>query len=155
MKYSVLLILGLIIAGVMVAGCQSTAPQVTPSETVITTTEPTPSPQPSFALGNHFLEKKYSFSSENDIYTEQFRVPAGQPWGVEFKVNPLNDDLQYCWFVLKLTNMDTGQTDTFGYGRENGFEKDQTHPMYGGGPYQVELRGNRVSVQVNIAERSP
>jgi hypothetical protein len=29
------------------------------------------------------------------------------------------------------------------------------HPMYNSGPYKVEMKGNRVSVTVNIAKRNP
>lgn len=156
MRNSVFVIILLVIAGVVVAGCQSTAPAAPPAETVIAaTTEPTAAPQTSFELGNHYLEKKYSFYSEKDLFTEQFHVPNGQPWGVEFHVIPTNENLQYCWFEMTLTNMNTGQKETFGYGRENGFEKDQLHAMYDGGPYQLDMKGNRVSVQVKIAERIP
>ena len=56
---------------------------------------------------------------------------------------------------MNVTNIDTGHSDTFGYGRENGFEKNQLYPMYGSGPYKVEMRGNRVKVDVKIAERNP
>ncbi len=105
-------------------------------------------------MGDHYLQKSYSFQSENDIFTEQFRV--GQPlWGIEFNVLPLSDDPQYCWFVMNVTNIDTGQSESYGYGRENGFELNHQIPMYTTGPYKIEMKGNRVKVDVNVAKRNP
>jgi hypothetical protein len=107
-------------------------------------------------LGASYLShpSPYSFTSEKDLYTEQFRA-TNEPWGIEFTVNPTNEDPQYTWFEIKITQMDTGKTDTFGYGRTYDFEKHQMHPMYNSGPYKVEMKGNRVSVTVNIAKRNP
>ena len=72
-------------------------------------------------MGDHYLQKSYSFQSENDVFTEQFRVDSPS-WGIEFTILPLNDDPQYCWFVMNVTNVDTGQSESYGYGRENGYE---------------------------------
>ncbi|WAC05175.1 MAG: hypothetical protein OS112_00690 [Methanoregula sp.] len=156
MKSLVPLIAGLIILGALVAGCTGTQNVATPSPTPVPTTSPTPTQTTSFTLGASYLSHPtpYSFTSEKDVYTEQFRA-TNEPWGIEFTVNPTNEDPQYTWFEMKVTQMDTGKTDTFGYGRTYDFEKHQLHPMYNAGPYKVEMKGNRVSVSVNIAKRNP
>ena len=78
-------------------------------------------------MGDHYLQKSYSFQSEKDVFVEQFRVdnPA---WGIEFDLLPLNDNTIYCWFEMKVTNMDTGQTETYGYGREMGLTSNTRSP---------------------------
>lgn len=156
MKNHIPVILTLIIAGVILAGCTGTqvspvSPQATAEATPVATTV---APQPSFSMGDHYLQKSYSFHSEKDVVEEQFRVdnPA---WAIEFDVLPLNDNLQYCWFDLKVTNMDTGRTDTYGYGRDNGFELKHQIPMYNTGPYKLQLSGNRVKVDLTAAKRNP
>jgi hypothetical protein len=158
MKHSVLIFLALVMAGVMVAGCtQSPAvPGATPGpNTPVATHVSTPAEaRPSFTLGDHYLQESYSFQSEKDVVVKQFRVdnPA---WGIEFDVLPLNDNTQYCWFEMKVTNIDTGQTDTYGYGRDNGFDLKNQIPMYITGPYKLEMKGNRVKVDVTAAKRNP
>ena len=89
----------------------------------------TPAQTPSFTLGASYLSRPtpYSFTSEKDIYTEQFRT-TNEPWGIEFTVNPTNEDPQYTWFEMKVTQMDTGKTDTFGYGRTYDYEKSPVAP---------------------------
>jgi hypothetical protein len=155
MKTFVALILPLIVMGVLIAGCLGgqTTPATVPTP-VPGTLSPTATQTASFTLGDHYLQKKYSFQSEKDIRTEQIRVD-NPSWGIEFTVIPLNENLQYCWFEMKVTNMNTGQTDTYGYGRENGYELNQRYAMHVTGPYTIEMRGNRVSVDVNIAKRNP
>jgi hypothetical protein len=160
MKYYLAILLALIIAGVMIAGCTREQPDVairipTPLVTptamqaaMVTVTEP------SFTLGDHYLQKSYSFQSEKDVYVEQVRVD-NPSWGIVFDVLPLNDDPQYCWFEMKVTNMDTQQSDIYGYGRDKGFEKHQLYPMYITGPYKIEMKGNRVKVDVTLAKRNP
>ena len=54
-------------------------------------------------------------------------IPHG---ALGFDVLPLNDDPQYCWFEMNVTNIDTQQSDIYGYGRDKGFEKHQQYPMY-------------------------
>ena len=157
MMSSIFVIIALVIAGVMVAGCtQSPAvPAATPvSNTVATPVTPTVQVRPSFAMGDHYLQKSYSFQSEKDVVTEQFRVdnPA---WGINFDVLPLNDDINYCWFEMKVTNMDNGQSQIYGYGRANGFDLKNQIPMYTTGPYKLEMKGNRVKVDVTAAKRNP
>jgi hypothetical protein len=158
MKAFVLLAVCLMITGMLAAGCVSNQNQSTPVPTLSTLAAPTTvlatQPPPSFTLGAKYLEKKYSFQSEKDITTENFTV-TNEPWGIEYTVNPLNPDPQYTWFEMKVTQMNTGHTDYYGYGRTYGFEKHQLIPMYNGGPYSFEMRGNRVSVTVTIAKRNP
>jgi len=163
MQYSVLGALVLVIAGVMIAGCTQsqnpgTAVTTTPASAVAATTPTaatvTAMPQPSFALGDHYLQKSYSFQSEKDNVTEQFRVD-NPSWGIDINILPLNDDPQYCWFEMTVTNRDTGQKDTYGYGRSYVYEKHQQFPMYVTGPYQVDMKGNRVKVDFTAAKRNP
>jgi hypothetical protein len=157
MKQSILVILALLIAGVIIAGC--TQSPATPAGTPMPTTATTPvvtvtEAKPSFTMGDHYLQESYSFQSENDVIVKQFRVdnPA---WGIEFDVLPLNDNTIYCWFEMKVTNMDTGHTETYGYGRDNGFDLKNQIPMYTTGPYKLEMKGNRVKVDVTAAKRNP
>lgn len=155
MKY--LVICTLILAGVIFAGCIGTqAPPVTPAPAAApaTTMAATPTPQPSFSLGDHYLQKSYALQSESDVRTEEFRVD-NPSWGIAFDVLPLNDNLQYCWFELNVTNMDNGHSEVFGYGRDKSFELHQQFPMYTTGPYKITIRGNRVKVDVTAAKRNP
>jgi len=103
---------------------------------------------------DHYLQRSYVFQSENDVFTEQFRVDSPS-WAIVFDVLPLNDDLQYCWFSVNVTNLDTMHTETYGYGRENGYDLKHQIPMYNTGPYKLELRGNRVKVDFTAAKRNP
>ena len=157
-KHRVFVILALVIAGVMVAGCTQSpaAPVATPVPTtdVSMPVAPTIEARSSFTLGDHYLQKSYSFQSEKDVVEEQFRVD-NPSWGISFDVLPLNDNTIYCWFVMKVTNMDNGRTDTYGYGRDNGFELNHQIPMYTTGPYKLEMTGNRVKVDVTAAIRNP
>jgi hypothetical protein len=160
MKYHMAILLALIIAGVMIAGCTRELPDVAtrmPTSPVTPTTmqaSTVPVPQPSFSFGDHYLQKSYSFQSEKDVYVEQVRVD-NPSWGFGFDVLPLNDDPQYCWFEMNVTNIDTQQSDIYGYGRDKGFEKHQIYPMYTTGPYKIEMKGNRVKVDVTMAKRNP
>jgi hypothetical protein len=158
MKFPVLVACILILAGVLVAGCAQSpgtattpAPAGTPPATAAAATT---LPQATFSLGDHYLKNSYSFQSEKDVRTEQFRVD-NPSWGIDLTVLPLNDDPQYCWFEMTVTNMDNGQSDTYGYGRTYSFEKHQQFPMYVTGPYKVEMKGNRVKVDVTAAKRNP
>jgi len=151
-------IIALLLAGVMISGCTSSSPgpaatpvPVTETAVAVTTTAQQPA---SFTLGDHYLKKSYSFQSETDVTTEEFRV-VDPSWGIEFTVLPLNENLQYCWFELTVTNLDNGQSETYGYGRDMGFEKYQEYPMYTTGPYKLEMKGNRVKVDLNVAKRNP
>lgn len=163
MKHSLVLFLTLLIAGVMVAGCTGTqgpaaSPSATPAIPAVTAAATpvatTAQVKPSFTLGDAYLAESYSFQSESDVVVREFRVdnPA---WGIEFDVLPLNDNTIYCWFEMKVTNVNTGQTDTYGYGRNNGFDLKNQIPMYTTGPYKLEMKGNRVKVDVTAAKRHP
>ncbi|PKG31848.1 hypothetical protein, partial [Methanoregula sp.] len=136
MKYHVLAACILVIITVVIAGCtQGTTTPPAPAGTQAVSAAAPATPQITFALGDHYLQKSYSFQSEKDVRTEQFRVdnPA---WGIDIVVLPLNDDPQYCWFEMTVTNMDNGQTDTYGFGRTHSYEKHQQFPMYVTGPYK-------------------
>jgi hypothetical protein len=155
MKNSIYVLFAVIIAGVIVAGCASgPSPGAAPAPTPTATAVATPVLRASFSLGDHYLQKSYSFQSEKDVIVEEFRV-ANPTWGIEFDVLPLNDNLQYCWFEMKVTNMDTGLSETYGYGRTNGYELKNQIPMYTTGPYKLEMKGDRVKVDVTAAKRNP
>jgi len=157
MKYLVICIL--ILAGVLFAGCTTTkVPVVTPAPTAIPvmTMVVTTAPQPVFTLGDSYVNKPngYTFNTERDVITEEFRVDTTS-WGIYFKVKPLNENLQSCWFTMNVTDLDTGRTETFGYGGLHSFELEQTIPMYGDGPYKITMTGNSVKVWMKAAKRMP
>ena len=160
MKSLLLAAFVLVIAGVMIAGCTQSPATVTPSSTAVpaasapATTTAGQSSSAFFTLGDHYLQKSYSFQSETDTRTEQFRVDNAS-WGIDIQALPLNDDLQYCWFEMTVTNMDNGKTDTYGFGRTYPTELHQQIPMYVTGPYQIDMKGNRVKVDLTAAKRNP
>lgn len=159
MNFLLLAALALVIAGVLIAGCtQSPATATPPATTVSAASAPaTTAGQFSsvfFTLGDHYLQRSYSFQSETDTRTEQFRVDNAS-WGIDFSVLPLNDDLQYCWFEMTVTNIDNGKTETYGFGRTYPTELHQQIPMYVTGPYKIEMKGNRVKVDLTAAKRNP
>jgi hypothetical protein len=159
MKKSVIVtVLTLIFTAAVLTGCVQvpvTKSSQTPVQTLeITDTPKIPVPQPSFSLGNHYLKKSYSFQTEKDIFIEELRVDDAS-WGIGFDVLPLTDNVIYSWFEMKVTNMYTNQTETFGYGRTNGFELKHLIPMYNTGLYRIEMSGNRVKVDVTVAKRNP
>lgn len=159
MKTHLFVILTLIILLVISAGCTQgplTPPLVpTPGQTTAVIQNTTiPATQPSFTLGDHYLKKSYSFQSEKDVYIENVRVDNAS-WGIGFDVLPLTDTITDSWFTMKVTNMNTGQTDTYGYGRTFGYELNHLIPMYTTGPYEIEMKGYRVKVDVILAKRNP
>ncbi|HWS21083.1 MAG TPA: hypothetical protein VN227_00400 [Methanoregula sp.] len=160
MKNRIFIFLILIFALAISAGCiQGLLPGTTPEPTPVQPSEiaqtPTiPLSKPSFSMSDHYLKKTYAFQSEKQIYTEEIRVDTVS-WGIEFDVLPLTDDVVYSWFEMNVTNTDTGQSDIYGYGRTNGFELKHLIPMYNTGPYKIEMRGNRVKVDVAVAKRNP
>jgi hypothetical protein len=159
MKKSVVVtILTLIFSAALFTGCVQvpvTKPSPAPVQTSeITETPKVPVQQPSFSMGNHYLKKSYSFQSEKDIFTEELRVDDAS-WGIGFDVLPLTDNVIYSWFEMKVTNVYTNQTDTYGYGRTNGFELKHLIPMYNTGLYRIDMSGNRVKVDVTVAKRNP
>ncbi len=160
MKNRVFIVLALIFTVAISAGCiQGLGPGTTPEPIPVQTSEVVqtstiPLPKPSFSMSDHYLKKTYAFQSENQIYTEEIRVDSPS-WGIEFDVLPLTDNVIYSWFEMNVTNTDTGQTEIYGYGRTNGFELKHLIPMYNTGPYKIEMRGNRVKVDVAVAKRNP
>jgi hypothetical protein len=150
----------LIVTLAVSAGCTQMPPFSTPGltteQTTVAATPTTTVPplQPSFSLGDHYLKKSFSFQSEKDVYVEQVRVDNAS-WGIGFDILPLTDNITDSWFTIKVTNRDTGQSDTYGYGRTNGFELRHLIPMYTPGPYEVEMKGYRVKVDVILAKRNP
>ena len=155
MKY--VIIYTLILAGVLLAGCtgtQAPPPTIPPTTVPVTTTVATPTPEPSFAIGDHYLQTQYKFNSPTDVYTEKFIVDSPS-WAIKINVSPKSDNLDSCWFVLNVTQMNTGHVDTFGYGRMYSFENDQLITMYKEGPYEFDMQGNLVTVVVTAAKRLP
>ena len=153
MKACIALAICLLLIVVLAAGCTgSQSPPASPSVPVPVSPPPLPTQTASIMMGDHYLQKSYSFQGENDVRTEQFRV-SSPSWGIQFTVVPLNENIQYCWFEMKVTNMDTGHEDTYGYGRDKGFDRKQQYPMYITGPYMVVMKGNRVKVDVDVAQR--
>jgi len=152
----------IVIAGILLAGCtQSTASPALPSATTIPGTSAPATAAPAavqqagtFTLGDHYLKKSYSLQGETDTRTEQFRVDNAS-WGIDFSVLPLNDDPQYCWFEMTVTNLDNGWKNTYGFGRTYGYTTHQQIPMYVTGPYRIDLQGNRVKVDLTAAKRNP
>ena len=143
----------------IVAGCTQVPPLAPPLPTTSQTTvaipnTTIPTPQPSFSLGDHYLEKSYSFQSEKDVYTEQVRVDNAS-WAIGFDVLPLTHNVTDTWFTMNVTNRDNGQSVTYGFGRANGFEPHHLIPMYTTGPYEVEMKGYLVKVDVVLAKRNP
>lgn len=154
-RVSALFFLFLLAAG-LVSGCILGTPPAAPAAPAGADTPAVTqvTPKAVFTLGQEYHHKKYSFTSENDRVSEQLRVTK-DPWAIEFVVNPTNTDPQYTWFEITATNIDTGNAETFGYGRTYPLDRHQLHPMYNEGPYRFDLKGNRVSVDVIIAKRNP
>jgi hypothetical protein len=152
----------LILAVVVVAGCttggtggQNASATPTPSTGgVQETTGSVTTTQPPLSLGDHYLQKSYSFNSENANFTEQFRIDDPS-WGIVFTVLPLTDDPQYCWFEMTVTNLDSQKSQTYGFGRTYSNNTYQQYPMYTTGPYKIEMQGNLVKVDLDVAKRLP
>jgi hypothetical protein len=161
MKIRMFFILALLATAVIIAGCAqvpvptSLVPTPTPEQTtaVLQTTQ-TPALQPSFTLGDHYLKKSYAFNDVKDVYIEDIRVD-NTSWGIGFDVLPLTDKVTESWFVMKVTNRDTGQTDSYGYGGAYGFERQHLIPRYTSGAYEIEMKGYLVKVDVTLAKRNP
>jgi hypothetical protein len=156
MKY--LVICTLVLAGVLIAGCTSMqAPPSTPAPTAapVVTTVTTAILQPSFAMGDQYLDLKYNFNSATDNYTEQFIVDS-QSWGIKIDVSPKSDNLESCWFTLNVTDVNINQmVETYNYGKNYSYEKVKMIPMYKPGLYKFEMKGNLVTVKVTAAKRNP
>ena len=162
MNIHMFVILTLVVTVAIIAGCTqgsgpatpAPTPSISEQTTTITQTTSIPAPQPSFTFGDHYLKKSYSFQSEKDVYVEDVRVDNAS-WGIGFDVLPLTENVTDSWFVMKVTNRDSGQSETYGYGRTNDFELHHVIPMYTTGPYEIEMKGYRVKVDVILAKRNP
>ena len=159
MKTCVSLMFTCIVLLAVSAGCTQVPPLATPvptpSQTTVAIPNTTiPTPQSSFSLGDHYLEKSYSFQNEKDVYIEQVRVDNAS-WGIGFDVLPLTPNVTDTWFTMNVTNRDSGQSYTYGFGRTNSFELHHLIPMYTPGPYEVEMKGYLVKVDVVLAKRNP
>ena len=159
MKY--LVICTLILAGVLFSGCTGiqVPPQSTPVPTTVVVTATAgvnETIRPIFTLGDHYLEDPggYRLLTENDTVVKQFRVDSPS-WGLYFKIQPLSDNLQSCWFVVDVTKADTGFTETYGFGQGRSSDLEQWIPMYREGPYKLTMNGNNVKVWLTAAKRLP
>jgi len=161
MKKFLIFSMFLVLSAVIASGCTSGSPggqsmTVTPAHSSATdkTTAVSTLTGQTFAIGDHYLQKSYSFHSESDEYTEQFRVD-NPSWAIMFTVTPLNDDPQYCWFEMTVTNPDSQKSQIYGFGRTYSYETYQQYPMYTTGPYTIQMKGNRVKVNLDVAKRLP
>jgi len=109
---------------------------------------------PTLALGDHYLQKSYSFHNTNDKYTEPVRI-ADQSWAVVYTVTPLSDDAQTGWFEMTITNVDSKKSQTFGYGRTYAYDTYQQYPMYTAGSYEISMKGNLTKIDLDVAKRLP
>ena len=142
---------------ILFAGCANTEappPATMAPTTPPVSTAPTTVPQPSFSLGDHYLQRSYSFSNGSDVYSEQFYVDDPS-WGIDFNITTLNDNASLCWFTLDVIDSNTNQTDHYGFGRTFSNETDQKIPRYATGPFQFQMKGNFVKVVVTVAKRYP
>lgn len=150
----------LILACILFAGCSGTqvppspTPTPTPASVPVTMTLPPATAQPSFTMGDHYLKRSYALQNESDVRSEEFRVDNAS-WGIAFDIIPLATEQQACWFDLTVTNMDSGLSETYGYGRNKSIELHQQFPMYKMGPYKLTLKGNLVKVDLTAAKRNP
>ncbi len=162
MKQYLVFCLVLLLAGIMAAGCTAASPAAqtpvtgTPAATpaTATATASSASAQPTLALGDHYLQKSYSFHNTNDKYTEQVRI-ADPSWAVVYTVTPLSDDVQTGWFEMTITNVDSKKSQTFGYGRTYAYDTYQQYPMYGQGSYEIDMKGNLTKIDLDVAKRLP
>jgi hypothetical protein len=159
MKY--LAICMLILAGVLLSGCTGIpAPPSTPVPTTVvvtTTAVPNETARPIFTLGDHYLDDPggYRLLTDNDTVVKQFRVD-NPSWAIYFKILPLSDNLQSCWFVVNVSKVDfLNSTESFGYGRGQSSDLEQWIPMYQEGPYKLIMNGNNVKVWLTAAKRLP
>ncbi len=151
----------LILGAIMLAGCTVTPapPQPTPVPTA-TSAVPTPTTvattRPAFTMGGHYLDDPggYRLLNANDTVVKEFRVDSPS-WGIYFKVQPLTDNLQSCWFIVNVSNIDTGARESYGFGGSYPADTEQWIPMYKEGPYQLTMAGTNVKVWLTAAKRLP
>jgi len=151
----------LVIMGAIAAGCVTGSPAgqsgpviPAPSAGVEKTTAALTATEPTFALGDQYLQKSYTFQNESTTVTEQVRID-NQSWGIGFTVLPLSDDPKNCWFEMTVTSADSRKNQTFGYGRTYPYDTNQQYPMYTPGLYNIDMTGNLVNVKLDVAKRLP
>lgn len=162
MKHYLVFCLVLLLAGILAAGCTAANPAAqtpvtgSPAATPATAmaTAASASAQPTLALGDHYLQKSYSFHNTNDKYTEQVRIDDPS-WAVVYTVTPLSDEVQTGWFELTVTNVDSKKSQTFGYGRTYAYDTFQQYPMYAAGSYEIAMKGNLTKIDLDVAKRLP
>ncbi|NMB77721.1 MAG: hypothetical protein GYA23_01340, partial [Methanomicrobiales archaeon] len=132
-----------------VAPVSTQAPGAAPASTTAA------SSQPSFVMGDHYLETQYKFNSPTDVYSEQFMVDASS-WAIKFDVSPKSDTLEKCWFQLDVYDMNSGKVASYTYsGKDAPDKKVQQYAMYKPGSYKIDMKGNLVTVDVLVAKRNP
>jgi len=161
MKQYFVFCLVLLLAGILAAGCTTASPAaqtpVTPpaaTPATATATASSASAQPTLALGDHYIQKSYSFHNTNDKYTELVRID-NPSWALAFTVTPLSDDVQTGWVEITVTNVDSKKSQTFGYGRTYAYDTFQQYPMYAAGSYQIDMKGNLTKIDLDVAKRLP
>ena len=162
MKQYLVFCLVLLLAGILAAGCTAASPAAqtpvtgTPAATPATAaaTASSASAQPTLALGDHYLQKSYSFHNTNDKYTEQVRIDNSS-WALVYTVTPLSDEVQTGWFEMTITNVDSKKSQTFGYGRTYAYDTYQQYPMYAAGSYEIDMKGNLTKIDLDVAKRLP
>jgi hypothetical protein len=153
----ILILAGVVVAGCMTGGAAGQNANITPAPSsggVQETTVVATATQLPLSLGDHYLQKSYSFHDTNDNYTEQFRI-ANSSWAIVYKVTPLSDDPQTGWFEMTLMNVDSNKSQTFGYGRTYGYDTYQQYPMYGQGAFEISMKGNLTKIDLDVANRLP
>jgi hypothetical protein len=160
MKRCGFVLLALILAGSLLAGCtQNPLPSVIPASTAPASTTPpaaTTTLQPSFTLGDIYLNDPYGYVFDGTtMVIERSFIVDSPSWGILLKVTPRNGDPTSGWFTMNVTNTNTQKTDLFGYGGNFSLSQEQLIPMYNMGPYKITMKGSGVKVFVTVAKRKP
>jgi len=154
---TILVTIMLLGAGCMGTGTQtangiSPSPAQTPAITGTLTPAPTAPTPPPLSLGNQYISRSYSFSGMNNTYSEQVRI-TDPSWAITYKIINLSDTPQDCRFAIKVTNLDTLNSQTLTWTYLN--DTYQQYPMYTPGLYQFALTGSLVKVDLTVAQRLP
>ncbi|ABS54643.1 hypothetical protein Mboo_0119 [Methanoregula boonei 6A8] len=153
----ILVIFALFCAGCTETGSQGTGITATPTPLPLTTAVPSVSPSaittlPTLSLGNQYLSRSYAFSGLNNTYSEQIRI-ADPSWAISYKVTELTNTSQDCQFAIKVTNLDSMNSQTYTWTYLN--DSFQQYPMYTPGLYKFALTGSLVKVDLTVAQRLP
>jgi len=162
MKRSFVCCLVLVLLGIIVAGCTNASTAGSSPATTMATAAAAPagtlpeavSAAPTIPLGDHYLQKSYSFHNTNDQYTELVRID-NPSWALVYKVTPLSDDAASGWFEVTATNVDSKKSQTYGYGRNYANDTYQQYPMYSAGSYEIAMKGNLTKIDLDVAKRLP